>query len=489
MKVRITACLLTLVVGGLTAASCNSRASLTRSRVKDVENGLLRAVYLKGSKPESLNIRDRMAFYRIPAVSIAVVDGRRLEWAKAYGTLRAGEAVPATIETLFQAGALGQAPAAAAALRLVELGRLDLDTDINRFLNLWHVPKTGPSAGVPVTLGGLLSHGAGFGASEFAGFKRGQSLPSLLQVLNGEPPAVNPPVRPEFEPGARDLFSEPGLAVLEELLVEVGGKPFASLMDEAVLKPAGMIGSTFQTPLPEALRIRAASGHLRDGRMIEGGWLDYPAAIAKDLWTTPSDLAAFGAAVLDAAAGTPSGLLEAASARAMLTPRLDVHGLGFVVEGRTRETLLISLEGRTDGFSSLLVMVPDKGQVAVVMANSDNGEFLIGEVLRALSAVYEWSYFKPEEKTWYRLDEAVIRGYVGRYQVTPQYILEVAAEDPCIIVTPTGQAPTKFYVDSESVFFSIDPPARIRFQRDAAGRVDRLILGQGHFLQEALKTE
>jgi len=57
------------------------------------------------------------------------------------------------------------------------------------------------------------------------------------------------------------------------------------------------------------------------------------------------------------------------------------------------------------------------------------------------------------------------------------------------VIRPTGQAPTKFYVDSQAVFFSIDPPARVRFQRDAAGRVDRLILVQGRSIQEALRID
>ena len=489
MKTRNMIVLFVLAAAGMSAASCDSRAALTRKRIKSVEKGLLHAYYFKSRKPQPLKLQDRMAFYRVPAVSVAVVDGLRLEWARAYGTKKAGAVDPATPETLFQAGALSQPPAAAAALRLVEQGRLGLDADVNAVLRRWRVPGTGPAARVPVTLGGLLSHSAGFGDLVLAGTPRGKFGPDLLQVLNGEPPAVNPALRPVIEPGTRDIPAESGFAVLEELLVEAGGKPFPSFMKETVLDPAGMTHSTYESPLSEEWGSRAASGHLRDGRMIEGGWLDYPARAAKGLWTTPSDLAVFGIAVMEAAMEKPSRLLGATAARAMLTPKVGVHGLGFVVEGRTRDKLLISLEGRTNGFSSMLVMIPDKGQAAVVMANGESGEFLIVEILRALSAAYEWPYFKPEEKPLYRLDPAVIRDYLGRYRVTPEYILEVAAEDPCLVITPTGQAPTKFYVDSRAVFFSIDPPARVRFQRDAAGRVDRLILVQGRSIQEALRID
>jgi CubicO group peptidase (beta-lactamase class C family) len=488
MKSRTTA-LVILLAAGFIAASCDSRAALTRRRIRAVESGLLRDVFLKGQRPERLKLRERMAFYRVPAVSVAVADGLRLEWARAYGSAGPDDGLPATPETLFQAGALSQPPAAAAALRLVEAGRLALDADVNAVLRRWRVPRTDLTVRSPVTLAGLLSHSAGFGGDLLAGTPAGRPGPDLLQVLDGQAPAANPPVRPAAEPGSRDLPSEAGYAVLEELLTEVSGQPFPRLMKELVLDPAGMTSSTYETPPPEGWRGRAAAGHVADGRTLPSGWLDYPARAARGLWTTPSDLVTFGCAVMSAAMGRTPGLLGAAAARSMLTPRVGVHGLGFVVEGRTREKLLVSLRGRTDGFAAALVMVPDKEQAAVVMADSDNGMFLIDEILRGLSAAYLWPYFKPEEKPLYRLAPDVIRDYPGRYRIAPDYILEVTVEDPGLVVKPTGQAATKFYVDSASVFFSIEPPARIRFQRDDSGRVDRLILFQGDQIREALRID
>lgn len=471
------------------AASCDSKAILTRKRVKSVEEGLTGPCYLKGTRPKTFDLRKRMAFYRVPALSIAVVDGGRLEWAKAYGTRTAGMVDPPRVETLFQAGALSQPPAAAAALRLVEQGRLGLESDVNAVFRGRRLPSPEGGGRSPVTLAALLSHSAGFESLELAGVPPGSAGPTLDQVLDGAPPALNPPLRPSAGPGIRDLYSDASYAYLERLLMDAAGKPFPDLMRELVLDPAGMSDSTYEAPLPEDWRSRAATGHLADGRAVEGGWLDHPARAAKGLWTTPSDLVVFAAAIMDAAAGRSTSPLGAAAARAMLTPRVGVRGLGFVVEGATRETLLASLEGRTEGFAAMLVLVPDKGQAAAVMTNGDNGEFLVGEILRALSAAYGWAYFIPEEKPLYRIDAAIIADYVGRYRLGPDSVLEVAAADPGLTLTVGGRAPVRFYVDSESVFFSLDTPARVRFQRDGAGRVDRLILLQGRSLSEALRVE
>ncbi len=121
------------------------------------------------------------------------------------------------------------------------------------------------------------------------------------------------------------------------------------------------------------------------------------------------------------------------------------------------------------------------------MTNSDNGALLTDEILRALSAVYEWPDFKAEERTVRRLDPSLYPQFAGRYQVTPEYFLDVAVEDYYLVIRPTGQAPTKFYVENQTFFFSVDPFIRIQFLRDGQGRVTGLVLWQEDFKQEARK--
>ena len=111
------------------------------------------------------------------------------------------------------------------------------------------------------------------------------------------------------------------------------------------------------------------------------------------------------------------------------------------------------------------------------------------EILRALSAAYEWQHFKHQEKPLYRLDPSVIRQYVGRYEVKPDYVLNVALEDYYLVVQPTGQALTKFYVEGETLFFSIDPFIRIQFLKDRQGRVTSLVLWQQDFELTAKKIQ
>jgi CubicO group peptidase (beta-lactamase class C family) len=463
---------------------CETQKSLTQKRIKSIEKGLLRAVFLKGQKPERLNLLERMQFYKVPGVSIAVLDKHHLEWAKSYGVKDIQGAQPVTKETIFQAGALSQPIAAAAALHFVDSGRLDLDMDVNAGLQTWKIPANRFTTRNKVTLRELLTHSAGFPSLDFPGYFQKEPIPGLSQVLAGEKPAKNPALQCEFEPGQRVRDSEAGYSVLQQLLGELEKKPFEAVARDVVLDPLSLKNSTFEFPLPEVMRPNAASGHLRDGRTVEGGWQNYPELAAKGLWTNPAEFATFVIELLQTAMGKSVKILSPAAARSMLTVQLEYKGFGFNVEGVGEENNF-NLRGKTAGYSSHLVVYPSRGQGAVIMTNSTNGPFLIDEILRAISAAYLWPHFKPLERPLFRLEPAIYKQYEGKYQVAPDYVLDVIYEDYYLIVRPSGQAPTKFYVESETIFFSVDPYIRIQFRRDEAGRIAGLVLWQQDFEQEA----
>ncbi len=463
---------------------CETQKSLAQKRIKSVEKGLLRAVFLKGQKPEKLGLLERMQFYKVPGVSLAVLDKYQIEWAKSYGIKDARGGQQVTRETIFQAGALSQPVAAAAALHDLDSGRLDLDKDVNSWLQSWKIPANQFTAKNKVTLRELLTHSAGFPSLVFPGYSQEEPIPDLSQILAGEKPAKTPPLQCESEPGGRVRDSEVGFTVLQQVLSELEKKPFEAVAREVVLNPLGLKNSTFGFPLPEAMRPNAASGHLRDGRPVEGGWQNYPELAAKGLWTNPTEFAAFIIELLQTAMGKSARILSPSAARSMLSAQLEYKGFGFNVEGSGEENNF-SLRGKTTGYASHLVVYPSRGQGAVVMTNSSNGPLLIDEILRAISAAYLWPHFKSLERPLFRLDPGIYKQYVGKYQVAPDYVLDVGYEDYYLIIRPSGQAPTKFYVESETIFFSVDPYVRIQFRRDDAGSVIGLVLWQQDFEQEA----
>lgn len=468
--------------------ACETPKSRTLKRKRSVENGLVKAVVLKGLEPEKMKLEDRMMYYRIPGVSIAVIYKYRIDWANAYGFKEAGSFEPVTIHSLFQAASLSQPVAALAALHSVEEGRLTLDSDVNEFLSSWELAENMFTRESKVTLRTLLSHSAGLIPYEFEGYPQPAPLPSLTQILSGQKPANSHAARVYAVPGTQYSYSELGYAVLQQILIDLEKKPFPQIMNESVFQPLGMERSTFECPLPEGVEEMAVTGHLREGRPLGGKWHLYPEMAAAGLWTTPSDLALFLIDIIKAARGESRKVVSAELARAMLTPQMDIQGFGFLIED-AGDNLFFHMKGNNEGFECFMVAYPVRGEGAVVMTNSANGSYLIEEILRGISAVYEWPHFQPEEKTLYRLDPSVYAQYVGKYEINPEYVLDVAHEDYYLVITPTGQAPTRFFAQGLSVFFSTDPYIVIRFEKDEEGRVTGLVLRQRSQSQKAKKIE
>jgi CubicO group peptidase (beta-lactamase class C family) len=483
--------LIAALAGLMVLTACNPQAALTRKRIRSVERGLMRVAYLKGLQPEKLDLVDRMAFLEVPAVSLAVLDHDAIEWARAYGRKDVQTGVPPTTETLFQGGAFSQMIAAAAVLGLVETGAAGLDAPLGRILGRDLPPATSalPDPERVLTFRTLLSHSAGFSDQVFAGYAQDEPVPRLDQILRGEKPANSVP--PWYPPSrllaARAQYSESGYVYVQACLERMTGKPFAAFAAERIFDPLGLRDSTLALQLSADERARAASGHSRDGQPVMGLWNVYPESAAKGLWTTPTDFALFLSDLLMAATGSPAKLLSPDMARLMLSPQVGTFGFGFQAEGRG-DDVVYTLWAKTRGYACMMVLYPVRGQGAVIMTNSDNGPLLIQEILCALSEAYQWPHFKPEEKTVLRLSPETYAAYEGRYEVNPSYALDVTHEDYYLVIRPTGQAPTKFYAEGQTLFYSTDPYIRIQFYSDAQGGFDSLVLWQQDFELQAKRV-
>ncbi len=356
--------------------------------IRTIETALPRLE--QGTPPAPL--LDRMTELKVPAVSIAFIEAGEVKWARAYGLAAPG--VPATPDTLFQAASLSKAVAAAGALRLVDRGRLSLDGDVNARLKAWKIPPDEAGAPPAITLRNLLSHTAGLTVSGYGGYPAGAPRPTLLQMLDGQPPANTPPVR-IFEPPGAYAYSGGGYTVAQLLTTEAGGRPYPDLLRDLVLRPAGMRRSTFAQPLPDAPASQAAIGHDAKGAAMPGGWNVYPEYAAAGLWTTPADYGRFLIAVQASQDGRRGGLLRPATARAMLTPVDGGYGLGVAL-GNWGGRPYMDHGGSNVGFrAQAMAFLDGNRQGVVIMTNGDSGGLLAAEILRAVADAYGWGTRDP----------------------------------------------------------------------------------------------
>ena len=383
-----------IIISALVAASSAASAPQSNSedtQVQRVENGIPPIPLGANEPPLQLNLQELMEFYKVPAVSIAVIDNFKIAWAKAYGVTEAGGATPATTRTLFQAGSISKPVAAAGALWLVDHGKLSLDEDVNQKLVTWKVPENEFTKNQKVTLRRLQSHSAGLTVHGFPGYAVGEPIPTLVQIFNGEKPANTAPIRVDVVPGTMFRYSGGGVTIEQQLMMDVTGKQFPQFMRETVLDKIGMTDSGFDQPLPAERAKFAASGTLGDGKVVPGKWHIYPEMAAAGLWTTPTDLAKFGIEIALSKQGKANHVLSQAMTRQMLTPQIDHVGLSFFLgEGNNPEEF--GHDGDDDGFQADLIMFADSGKGVAVMANSDNGHALAQFLVQSVAKEYGWNY-------------------------------------------------------------------------------------------------
>lgn len=346
---------------------------------------------------DNLTLAQLMARLRVPGVSIAVIKDFEIHWAKGYGIADVTSGATVTPETMFQAASISKPTAAMGVMRLVQDGKLSLDTDINTYLTSWKLPASDHTRERPVTLRALLSHTSGLGDGfGFPGYHPQTPLPSVVQILNGEQPSNTGKVLMERAPFTAFKYSGGGVTIVQLALTDITGRAFPELMRSLVLDPIGMRNSGFEQPLSAERDRQAARAHNGRGAAMDAKWHVYPELEAAGLWTTPSDLARLAIELQNALQGKSNRVLSSASAREMVSPvGMGDFAVGFGLR-RVGEGWYFAHGGSNWGFQCDLMAHVRKGYGVAVMTNADSGGAVLNEIRNRVAAAYGWdSLDKP----------------------------------------------------------------------------------------------
>ena len=379
----------------------------TERRISHIINELQPLGSVRDRLSPKATLTERMSHYQTPGVSIAIINDYQVEWVKGFGVKEWGKAAPISTQTLFQAASISKMVFAVAVMTLVEQGKLDLDRDINDYLQSSKVPSNGEWQPI-VNLHQILSHSAGFTVSGFPGYSSKDSLPSVLDVLQGRSPSKTGKVEVNILPGLQSRYSGGGTLFAQVAITDALQRNFSELMREVVLDPLAMRDSTFEQPLPRSRRKQAATGHPWHYRALEGKWKTFPEQAAAGLWTTPTDLAKLGIMLQRALGGEHAQILSSNAVAEMLTAPTDERvGLGVFLEGKG-ENERFGHGGWNDGFTCEMKLYRNFGIGAVVMVNSNQGSDLINEILNAIAEEYSWPGYRSKQLPRWSL--AVVTG-------------------------------------------------------------------------------
>lgn len=324
-------------------------------------------------------ITNQMQEHNIVGVTLAVVHEGEVILLKGYGYADLDQKTPVDpLKTVFRPGSTSKLFTWTAVMQLVEQGKLDLDADVNSYLDFeipGHLYNSGRSAEpAPVTLRHLLTHTAGFedqGSGLFV--LKAEEMLSLEAYLKSNIPAR------VFPPGEVMAYSNYGTALAGYIVELVSGLPFAEYVETNTFKPLSMNNSTFHQPLPEHLAPNMAGAYkFVNGEYHRGSFEFISALPAGSMSSTADDMSRFMIAHLQDGRYGENRILSEAAIREMHSsqfthhPAQDGMTLGFIeqtINGRR----LINHGGNTFLFATGCWLLPEEKTGLFISYNGGTG--------------------------------------------------------------------------------------------------------------------
>lgn len=309
-----------------------------------------------------------------PGMAVALVEDCRVVRTAGWGLADRSTARPVEPGTVFNVGSISKTLTAWGVMRLAETGAIDLDAPVGRYLERWRPEGDGFDAD-EVTVRRLLSHTAGINLPSVSGVDPDEPLPSLLEELErGRPELGIEPVRIESAPGSTFDYSGGGYLILQALIEDVTGRPFAEWMAAEVLRPLGMTSSSFG--LDSGLETKAATPYAVDGSTY--ALRRFPGLAAAGLWSTIDDMASFLTAHCASPDGGEAGrgVMSPTALTSMWSPvaPADRYGLGYEVHPPLGGHPVVAHSGSNFGWKADFIVFPGLGLGIAALTNVDEGK-------------------------------------------------------------------------------------------------------------------
>ncbi|MBU1109630.1 MAG: beta-lactamase family protein [Candidatus Riflebacteria bacterium] len=340
-------------------------------------------------------LKNLLKTHNVAGVSFAVLRDFHFAYAQCEGFINNESQEPLWPDSLFQGASISKILSAVLTMILVERGKLDLDKPVNKYLKSWKLPENEWTKDTPVTLRHILSHFSGINVPTYRGFLKEDPIPTFKDVLNGTGPCDAPAVIVEEPVNEQFIYSTGAFAVLQMVLEDVTNESFETLVQHELLQPLNMHRTLFAQPLPEYLSENTACGHRSDGELVAGNWFVYPTQAGSGVWTTPTDLAKFALHLQKILLDDSSELLQLQTLREMISPyREPFFGLGFALYNDKGPGMFFGHTGNTEGYRSMFIAHESSGGGAFILANSDNADPVIREVINQIARSEGWEGFR-----------------------------------------------------------------------------------------------
>ncbi len=415
---------------------------------------------------------------------MAVTVGDKVVFQKGYGYADVDKRQPVDPETtMFRVGSITKTFTWTAVMQLVEQGKLDLNTDVNKYLKDFQVPATFSQ---PVTLKDCMTHTPGFEDSVIGLFAhRADAVKPLAQVLHEQFPTR---VRP---PGVLASYSNHATALAGLVVATVAGKTWEEYVEESILKPLGMQHTLVRQPAKDKLPANMSKGYKWEGGRFKEVGFEYIAdAPAGTMAASAGDIAKFLIAHLNDGEYHGKHILKPETARRMREPlfrsdpKVDAMCYGFWEQHENGQRIL-QHGGATLVFFSLAAMIPDKHVGLFLSCNTNTGAGQQMDVLTIFLKRYFPQPDQPQPKPAADFAKSGKR-FEGEYgstrysHTTYAKLVELFQTDKVGVnddgtITVTTPAGASRYVEVEPlVFQQLNGTRRLVFRADDKGNITNL---------------
>jgi uncharacterized protein (TIGR03435 family) len=420
-------------------------------------------------------VHEEMKAEQVPGLALGVYSRGQILLAKGYGLANVELNVPVKPETLFQSGSVGKQFVSAAVMMLVEEGKVGLDDSIIKYF------PDAPESWKPILVKNLLSHTSGLSEYETLD-RRGPKGPFYLRLDFTEDELVEKvealPI--EFAPGERWDYRNTNYLLLGILIHKVAGKPYADYLQEKIFQPWYMT-STRLISESDIIPNRASGYRLVARQLRNQEWVSPTFNSTGDgtLYFNVLDLARWD----EALQGT--SLLKQSSLDRIWTvfplnsgePNRADYGFAWSIS-KVNGHKLIQHGGAWQGFTCVIQRYVDDNLTIVVLTNlagANPPRFAV-----KIAGLINPALVPPPPKVHKEVtvDPKLLGGYVGKFQLAPDFIITVTEEAGHLFAQATNQPKFPLFAEGERDFFLKAVDAQITFVTDPQGRATELVLHQ-----------
>jgi CubicO group peptidase (beta-lactamase class C family) len=394
---------------------------------------------------------------------LAARDGKII-FSKGYGLANAELDVANAPQTKFRLGSITKQFTATSILLLQERGKLNVTDAICKYID------NCPPAWSEVTIHHLLSHTGG--VPNFTSFP--DYLPKMMMRVTTQEMIARFKDKPlDFKPGEKWSYSNSGYFLLGAIIEKVSGESYEGFLQKNIFDPLKMTGSGYDH-FETILKNRATGYSMIMGKMSNSAFLDMTQPYsAGSLYSTVEDLFTWNEALYS------GKVLSANSFEAMTTPVKNNYGYGLGIDTKNNHKM-IAHGGGINGFSTFLVRFPEDKLTVVVLRNSDYGLANPGKIAQDLAAIVLGEKYEiPRAHVEIHVESKILDAYVGKYKLGSEAVLTITKEGDQLMAQVSGQPKIALFAESETTFFPKVVDLTIKFEKDATGKVTKLVLHQG----------